>query len=488
MLQLSPETSPDVQALLARSRSREAGGLNRAELRGEVLTGGIFLVAAIAIAIGFDSDRPFDLSDAVLAFIAVAVASRVAFEVGSVHTTPVQLAFVPSLFILPPETVPLLVAAALATAALVVWASRREAPAQVAARIATAGADSSFTIGPVLILLAAGAPAASDAAVWTLLLALASQFVGETIAARVREWLGGGADLREQMIESAWIYAGDTMLTPVGFAFALACEAWAGSILLALPLIAALLFLARDRRARLDSLIELSDAYRGTARLLSNVIGHDDAYTGVHTRQVADLAAHVAAKLGLTPSQQRKVEFGAMLHDVGKIAISKRIINKPGKLDHREWEIMETHTLEGQRMLDQIGGLMSEIGAVVRWSHERWDGRGYPDGIAGERIPIESRIVFCCDAFDAMTTDRPYRRAMSEEAALEELRANSGTQFDPRVVQALEACLREDPQKGPAGATAKRVRITPESSGLDKSTIESSPFLPETQVERDRPG
>jgi HD-GYP domain-containing protein (c-di-GMP phosphodiesterase class II) len=107
-----------------------------------------------------------------------------------------------------------------------------------------------------------------------------------------------------------------------------------------------------------------------------------------------------------------------MLHDVGKIAISNSIINKPGKLDPHEWEIMETHTLEGQRMLDQIGGLMSEIGAVVRWSHERWDGGGYPDGIAGEQIPIESRIVFCCDAFNAMTTDRPYRRAMSEEAAI----------------------------------------------------------------------
>lgn len=448
MLQLSPETSPGVQALLARSRSREASGLNRAELRGEVLTGGVFLVVAVAIAIGFDSSRSFDLGEAALAFLALAVASRVVFEVGSVHTTPVQLAFVPSLFILPPEAVPLLVTAALATAALVVWAGRREAPAQVAARIATACADSWFTLGPVLVLLAAGAPAASEAAVGTLLLALASQFAGETIAARLREWLSGGATLREQVIESAWIYAGDAMLAPVGFAFALACEVWTGSILLALPLIAALLFLARDRRERLDSLMELSDAYRGTAHLLSNVIGHDDAYTGIHTRQVADLAAQVATKLGLTPSQQRKVEFGAMLHDVGKIAISKSIINKPDKLDASEWEIMETHTVEGQRMLDQIGGLMSEIGAVVRWSHERWDGRGYPDGIGGERIPIESRIVFCCDAFDAMTTDRPYRRAMSEEAAVAELRANAGTQFDPRVVEALEACLGENPQKG----------------------------------------
>lgn len=480
MLQLNPETSPDVQALLARSRSRETSGLNRAELRGEMLTGGAFLIAAVAIAIGFDSGRAFDLTDAVIAFIAIAVASRVAFEVGSVHTTPVQLAFVPSLFVLPTEIVPLFVAAALATGSFVAWAGRREAPAQAAGRLATACADASFTLGPAVVLLAAGAPAASAAAAGTLILALASQFAGETIAARLREWLGEGADLREQLLESAWIYAVDTMLAPVGFAFALASEVWSGAILLALPLIGALLFLARDRRERLNSLMELSDAYRGTARLLSNVIGHDDAYTGLHTRQVADLAAQVAARLGLTTSQQHKVEFGAMLHDVGKIAISKSIVNKPGKLDPQEWEVMETHTLEGQRMLDQIGGLMSEIGAVVRWSHERWDGGGYPDGIAGEAIPIESRIVFCCDAFDAMTTDRPYRRAMSEEAAIAELRANAGTQFDPRVVEAVVACLREPGGKGQDKRREKSARVQPPSSDLDESTIETSPSTADT--------
>ncbi len=474
MLQLNPETSPDVQALLARSRSRETSGLNRAELRGEVLTGAIFLIAAIAIAVGFDSARAFDWSDAVIAFLALAIASRVVFEVGSVHTTPVQLAFVPALFVLPPEAVPLVVAAALAAGSLLAWAQRRGSPAQAPAKIATACADSSFTLGPVLILLAADVPSASTAAVGTLLLALASQFAGESIAARLREWLSGGADVREQLLESAWIYAVDTMLAPVGFAFALAAEAWSGAILLTLPMIGALLFLARDRRERLNSLIELSDAYRGTARLLSNVIGHDDAYTGVHTRQVADLAANVAAELGLKPSQQRKVEFGAMLHDVGKIAISKSIINKPGKLEPHEWEIMETHTLEGQRMLDQIGGLMSEIGMVVRWSHERWDGSGYPDGIAGERIPIESRIVFCCDAFDAMTTDRPYRRAMPEEDAVAELRANAGTQFDPRVVEALVSCLGDGPHDQPDESPEKPLRVPAGSSPLDKSTIESS--------------
>jgi HD-GYP domain-containing protein (c-di-GMP phosphodiesterase class II) len=474
VLHLTPESSPDVQALLARSRSREQSGLNRLEVRGEVLTGAAFLVAAVVIAVAFDSGRSFDLVDTIAAFIALAVASRVVFEVGSVHTAPVQLAFVPSLFVLPPEAVPLVAAAAFAVASLLAHSQRATAVSQVPVTVATACADATFTLGPVLVLLAAGSPTASEAAIGTLLLALVSQFAGESLAARLREWLGGGAGIREQLLESAWIYAVDAMLAPVGFAFALAAEAWSGAILLTLPLIGALLFLARDRRERLSSLMELSEAYRGTAHLLSNVIGHDDAYTGLHTRQVAGLAAHVASRLGLTASQQRKVEFGAMLHDVGKIAISNSIINKPGKLDPHEWEIMETHTLEGQRMLDQIGGLMSEIGAVVRWSHERWDGGGYPDGIAGEQIPIESRIVFCCDAFNAMTTDRPYRRAMSEEAAIAELESNAGSQFDPRVVDALITCLREEPQIAPDADPDDPLGLAVESRRLDKSTIESS--------------
>ena len=110
--------------------------------------------------------------------------------------------------------------------------------------------------------------------------------------------------------------------------------------------------------------------------------------------------------------QRRLVEFGALLHDVGKIAIPKEIINKPGPLDEPEWQVIRTHTIEGQRMLAEIGGLMREVGEVVRCSHERFDGGGYPDGLAGDEIPIESRIVFCCDAYNAMTTDRPYRDAL----------------------------------------------------------------------------
>jgi putative nucleotidyltransferase with HDIG domain len=163
----------------------------------------------------------------------------------------------------------------------------------------------------------------------------------------------------------------------------------------------------------------------------------DDAYTGEHCKSVVRLTLEVADTLGVSPDCRRNVEFGALLHDIGKIAIPKSIINKPGKLDEREWEIMKTHTIEGQRMLETIGGFMSEIGTIVRAHHERWDGQGYPDRLAGEAIPIEARIITACDAYNAMTTTRSYRQAMSVGQAREELRRCSGSQFDPQVIDAL---------------------------------------------------
>ena len=145
----------------------------------------------------------------------------------------------------------------------------------------------------------------------------------------------------------------------------------------------------------------------------------------------------VAEQMGVDEDVRRETELGALLHDIGKIHIPDSIINKPGKLDDEEWAIMKTHTIEGQRMLDRVGGLLGTVGVVVRASHEDFDGTGYPDGLAGEQIPLAARIVSACDAFNAMTTTRSYRPAMPIEAAVAELRRCSGTQFDPRVVEAL---------------------------------------------------
>ena len=128
---------------------------------------------------------------------------------------------------------------------------------------------------------------------------------------------------------------------------------------------------------------------------------------------------------------RRETELGALLHDIGKIHIPDAIINKPGPLDDEEWALMKTHTVEGQRMLDRVGGLLGTSGVVVRASHERFDGRGYPDGLAGEEIPLAARIVAACDSFNAMTTTRSYRKAMPIAEAVDELHRCSGHPVRP---------------------------------------------------------
>ena len=148
--------------------------------------------------------------------------------------------------------------------------------------------------------------------------------------------------------------------------------------------------------------------------------------------------------MGLEGERLRDLEFGALLHDVGKIAVPKEIINKPGTLTPDEWAIMKRHTIDGQRMLENVGGVLARVGVIVRASHEDYDGSGYPDGLAGDAIPIEARICSACDAFSAMTTDRSYRAAMPVEQALAELRRCSGAQFDPDVVAILVKIVEAD--------------------------------------------
>ena len=229
----------------------------------------------------------------------------------------------------------------------------------------------------------------------------------------MRERLCGGIGIRELLGEVREVYLIDAALAPLGLLVAIAGAHQRWAVLLIAPLFAILRIFSRERRARLEQLIELGDAYRGTALVLGDVVEADDAYTGEHCRGVVRLALEVAAALGLDAQRARNVEFGALLHDVGKIAVPKEIVNKPGKLDPEEWEIIKTHTIEGQRMLERVGGFMREVGEIVRSSHERWDGAGYPDGLRAEAIPLEARIVSACDAFNAMTTTRSYRRAMS---------------------------------------------------------------------------
>ncbi len=161
-----------------------------------------------------------------------------------------------------------------------------------------------------------------------------------------------------------------------------------------------------------------------------------DQRTARHSEDVVELARHVGALLELEETALVELEFAARLHDVGKIQVPDAVLNKPGPLEPHENEVIRCHATWGSETLARIPGLEA-VATLVRFHHERWDGAGYPDGLSGGRIPLGSRIISVCDAYGAMTSDRPYRAAMSQADALDEIRAGSGTQFDPGVVQAL---------------------------------------------------
>jgi HD-GYP domain-containing protein (c-di-GMP phosphodiesterase class II) len=182
----------------------------------------------------------------------------------------------------------------------------------------------------------------------------------------------------------------------------------------------------------------LERTFVSTVEALANALEANDEYTSSHARWITDLALQIGVELGLEPKALKRLELGALFHDIGKLGIPSAILTKAGALSPRERAVIETHPILGERILAPIEQL-EEVRRIVRACHERFDGTGYPDKIAGEAIPIESRIIFVCDAFHAMTTDRPYRRALSVEVAKSRLQDGSGWQFDPEVV---EVCLR----------------------------------------------
>jgi HD-GYP domain-containing protein (c-di-GMP phosphodiesterase class II) len=172
------------------------------------------------------------------------------------------------------------------------------------------------------------------------------------------------------------------------------------------------------------------------AAALVRAVDMRDGYTGRHCEHVAALAWRVGEHLRMRAAELWNLQLAAWLHDVGKIGVPDAILNKPGPLDIVECERMRRHAALGAEMLAGVPGL-EPIAPLVLWHHERWDGRGYPDGLAGDEIPLVSRVVAACDALHAMTADRPYRPALSFDAAIAELLDESGGQFDPQVVSAL---------------------------------------------------
>ncbi|MGH2905642.1 MAG: HD-GYP domain-containing protein [Solirubrobacterales bacterium] len=180
--------------------------------------------------------------------------------------------------------------------------------------------------------------------------------------------------------------------------------------------------------------------FRGTITALLMALDARDDYTAEHSSEVLSLVMAVAEDIGLDERSQLHVADVALLHDIGKIGIPNEILHKPAALNDQEWEIMRRHPEIGERILAEVPGFEA-VATAVRHEHERWDGAGYPDGIAGEQIPVASRIVLACDAYHAMTSERPYRSPMSETEAREQLLSNAGTQFDPAVVDTLLSVL-----------------------------------------------
>jgi len=423
----------DGDLLIEQSRRIAARRLGDRDLLASLLLGSTFFVAALSLALFAGSERALNPLTALLFVACYAVASRIDFEIGTGYAVPTQLVLLPMFVLLPVPYVPLCVLCGLLLGGAPDYLRGRVPLNRSLLRFV----NSWHAVGPALVLIAVGEPDPTPRYLPVYAAALLVQFSFDFASTAARDRLGLGISPFTLLPVMGWIWAVDSALTPMAILAALASRGEPVLVLFALPLIGLLAYFAKERRVRIDKALELSHAYRGTALLLGDVVEADDVYTGLHSQDVVSLVVAVADELRLDPQERHKAEFTALLHDVGKVKIPKQIINKPGALTPEERAIINTHTIEGQRMLETVGGLLGEVGYLVRSCHERWDGGGYPDGLAGTDIPLVARIVCACDAFSAMTTTRSYRKAMSKAEALEELQRCAGTQFDPQVVAAL---------------------------------------------------
>jgi HD domain/GAF domain len=205
-----------------------------------------------------------------------------------------------------------------------------------------------------------------------------------------------------------------------------------------LDMLADLADLAASTLDELDLRVRAAAVLEAGVEVLARAVDVRDDYTGRHSTNVGELARRVGERLGMKEDELGTLECAARLHDVGKLGVPDAILQKPGPLDDREWAVMRRHPIWGAEMVSRMPGL-EDLAVLVRAHHERWDGRGYPHGLQGPRIPLAARVIGACDAFEAMVSRRPYRKPLSVGEALAELVTAAGSQFDPRVVEALEA-------------------------------------------------
>jgi HD-GYP domain-containing protein (c-di-GMP phosphodiesterase class II) len=420
--------------VLALTRESESKHLARSGLTG-LLAGG-FVAVSLAALLALSS-RPLSLVALATSVAAYAIASRVQVEFPGFYAIPTEAIFVVMWFVLPVEALPLAVGAAMLLGRLPEVIGGTMPPDRLAITIASCW----YSVGPALVLYLAGAdePRWRDLPIY--LAAIVAQFLFDFVPTFALQRSVARVSLRDDLRRAAPVYGFDLVLAPLGLLAAFPASHNPAAVLLLMPMVLIVARVGRERQEKNDKVLELKNAYQGTSYLLGDMIEADDAYTGSHSRDVVELVLGVAQRLGLDAGAQRMAEFTALLHDVGKLRIPTEIINKPGPLDAGERALMNTHTILGQEMLERAGGLLGEVGPLVRSCHEHWDGNGYPDALAGEEIPLVARIVCACDAWSAMTTDRSYRRALSDEDAAAELRRCAGAQFDPRVVDALLAAL-----------------------------------------------
>jgi putative nucleotidyltransferase with HDIG domain len=432
---------PGDEALLRGSRERLLRRGDAREALGR-LAAAVLVVAASLAFLAVPAERHTSVWLALGLGGIYALASRVHFEVGAGLAVPTEVALVPMLLLLSPTVVPLTVILAMAAANAVEVSRGRVTWVTLAATVGSGA----FVFAPAAAALALGEPGARERDWVFLPVLLLAQFAGDAITSVVREWVALGVGPRRLVASLRWVFTVDTLLAPMGLAVAAAATTAPFAVLLPLSGLLVFRWFARERERAVTSSLELSSAYRGTAHLLGDVVEADDAYTGAHSKAVVEMTLAIAERLGLSPADRRLAEFSALLHDVGKIRVPNEIIRKPGGLTPAERAVVERHTIHGEELLATVGGLLADVGRVVRSCHERWDGTGYPDGLAGEEIPLVARIVGCADAFDAMASDRPYRAALPLPAIVEELRRCAGTQFDPQVVEHVLALVETEPR------------------------------------------